>query len=79
MARDALHPHLRDRYRWWWSITTRWSANDAYRQVNNAIYYLWLDTVVDAGLIELELPDVSAGDPIEIALDSGPIDMDVAM
>jgi len=46
----------------------KWSDKDAYGQVNNAIYYLWFDTVVDAWLIELELPDVSAGDPIEIAL-----------
>ena len=46
----------------------KWSDNDAYGQINNAIYYLWFDTVVDAWLIESELLDVSAGDPMEIGL-----------
>ncbi len=68
MAREPLH--LRDTYRWWRSITTRWSDNDAYGHVNNAVYYHWFDTAVNAWLIEAGLLDPGTGDPIGLVVET---------
>lgn len=69
MAREALRP--RDAYRWWQPIVTRWSDNDAYGHVNNAVYYHWFDTAVNGWLIEAGLLDVAAGDPIGLVVETG--------
>jgi acyl-CoA thioester hydrolase len=68
MAREALRP--REAYRWWQPITTRWSDNDAYGHVNNAVYYQWFDTAVNAWLIGAGLLDVTAGDPIGLVVET---------
>ena len=41
----------RDNYVWWTTIDTRWSDNDMYGHVNNAIYYNYIDSVVNKYLI----------------------------
>ncbi len=56
-------PETRDRYRHFLSIPTRWMDNDAYRHVNNVVYYSWFDTVVNgylvaAGALEIETSPV---------------------
>ncbi len=66
MEREALRP--RTGYRWWQPVTTRWSDNDVYGHVNNAIYYHWFDTTVNAWLIESALLDVAHGDPIGVVV-----------
>ena len=68
MARDAFRP--RADYRWLQSITTRWSDNDAYAHVNNAIYYHWFDTTVNTWLIEAGLLDIANGDPIGLVVET---------
>lgn len=68
MSRDPLL--ARDAYRWWQTIATRWSDNDAYGHVNNAVYYHWFDTAVNGWLIEAGLLDVAAGDPIGLVVDT---------
>jgi acyl-CoA thioester hydrolase len=68
MARETLRP--REAYRWWQPITTRWSDNDAYGHVNNAVYYQWFDTAVNAWLIGAGLLDVTAGDPIGLVVET---------
>jgi len=45
-------PETRDRYRHFLAIPTRWMDNDAYRHVNNVVYYSWFDTVVNGYLVE---------------------------
>jgi acyl-CoA thioester hydrolase len=50
---------------------TRWADNDAYGHVNNVIYYSWFDTAVNAWLIEQDLLDVAAGDPIGLVVETG--------
>jgi acyl-CoA thioester hydrolase len=46
------------------TIPTRWADNDHYGHVNNAVYYLYLDTAVNGWLIEAtgtdirELPEI---------------------
>lgn len=54
-AADAVprpDPETRDRYRHFLAIPTRWMDNDAYRHVNNVVYYSWFDTVVNGYLLE---------------------------
>lgn len=68
MARDPLRP--RTAYRWWQPIVTRWSDNDAYGHVNNAIYYHWFDTAVNNWLIGAGLLDVARGDPIGLVVET---------
>lgn len=44
-------------------IQTRWSDNDHYGHVNNAVYYMYLDTAVNGWLMDatgLETRDLSA-------------------
>ncbi len=61
----------RESYKVWREIGTRWADNDAYGHVNNTIYYTWFDTAVNAWLIEQELLDVLAGDPIGLVVETG--------
>lgn len=61
----------RGAYRRWTTISTRWHDNDAYGHVNNAVYYTWFDTAVNAWLIEAGLLDIDAGDPIGLVVETG--------
>jgi acyl-CoA thioester hydrolase len=61
----------REAYRAWREIGTRWADNDAYGHVNNTVYYQWFDTVVNEWLIEADLLDVAAGDPIGLVVETG--------
>jgi acyl-CoA thioester hydrolase len=45
-------PELRDSYRHFQAIPTRWADNDIYGHVNNVVYYSYFDTVVNQYLIE---------------------------
>lgn len=62
---------VRDAYRVWRHIGTRWADNDSYGHVNNTVYYQWFDTAVNAWLIEEGLLDVAAGDPIGLVVETG--------
>ncbi len=68
MTRETLLP--RSAYPWWQPIVTRWSDNDAYGHVNNAIYYHWFDTAVNNWLIAAGLLDVAHGDPIGLVVET---------
>ena len=43
---------LRDRYRYFYTLQTRWQDNDVYGHVNNASYYGYIDTAVNRFLID---------------------------
>lgn len=55
-ARPA--PSQRDEYAHFTAITTRWMDNDAYRHVNNVVYYGFFDTAVNQQLIEAGVLDL---------------------
>lgn len=57
-------------YRWWNSITTRWSDNDVYGHVNNSVYYHWFDSAVNTWLIEAGLLDIATGNPIGLVVET---------
>ena len=57
------YPELRGAYRVQRTVSTRWSDNDVYGHVNNAVYFHWFDSVLNAflieqGLLNLQQPDV---------------------
>jgi acyl-CoA thioester hydrolase len=52
------------------TIATRWADNDAYGHVNNTVYYQWFDTAVNQWLVERELLDIGAGDPIGLVVET---------
>ena len=66
--RDA--PKTRDDFRHFYPITTRWMDNDAYGHVNNVVYYLWFDTVVNQFLIAHGTLDIHAGETIGLVVES---------
>ncbi|MEW4468798.1 thioesterase family protein [Parasphingorhabdus sp. JC815] len=52
------------------TITTRWMDNDAYRHVNNVVYYSLFDTAVNQMLLEESLLDIEHGDTIGLVVSS---------
>lgn len=61
----------RSDYRAFRTIPTRWMDNDAYGHVNNAVYYSWFDTAVNALLVEWGLLDIQAGPTIGLVVEAG--------
>ncbi len=60
----------RSDYRHFHAITTRWMDNDAYRHVNNVVYYSWFDTVVNEYLIRRGLLDVEMSPIIGLVVET---------
>lgn len=61
---------LRDAYKVFRTITTRWMDNDAYGHVNNVVYYSWFDTAVNAHLIERGVLDIERGETIGLVIET---------
>jgi acyl-CoA thioester hydrolase len=59
---SAPRPGLRDGYRYFLAIPTRWMDNDSYGHVNNVTYYSYFDTAVNEHLIRVGRLDI-ARDP----------------
>jgi acyl-CoA thioester hydrolase len=53
-----VKPHRRRDYAHFRTMTTRWMDNDAYRHLNNVVYYSFFDTAVCQYLIESGFLDV---------------------
>jgi acyl-CoA thioester hydrolase len=64
-------PCGREAYRHFTIISMRWADNDAYGHVNNAVFYQWFDTAVNQWLVDQELLDIEAGDPIGLVVETG--------
>ncbi len=63
-------PKTRKDFRHFHPITTRWMDNDAYGHVNNVVYYLWFDTVVNQFLIANDTLDIHNGQTIGLVVES---------
>jgi acyl-CoA thioester hydrolase len=63
-------PATRSAFKAWRTLTTRWSDNDAYGHVNNAVFYQWFDSAVNAWLIEQGMLDIIRGDPIALVVET---------
>ncbi|EAY69103.1 hypothetical protein BDAG_01851 [Burkholderia dolosa AU0158] len=67
---DKPQPRLRDAYRHFLPITTRWMDNDVYGHVNNVVYYSYFDTVVNEYLIRAGVLDVEHGQTIGLVVET---------
>ena len=61
----------RDQYAVIRPIPTRWADNDVYGHVNNAAYYGFFDTAVNAWLIERGLLDTAESPAIGLVVETG--------
>jgi acyl-CoA thioester hydrolase len=61
---------LRDAYRYFLPIQTRWMDNDVYGHVNNVVYYSYIDTVVNNYLIRAGVLDFEHGETIGLVVES---------
>lgn len=68
MSRET--PPNRSQFKVWQTLTTRWADNDAYGHVNNAIYYQWFDSAVNAWLVEQGMLDIASGNPIALVVET---------
>ncbi|AWN23708.1 thioesterase [Deinococcus irradiatisoli] len=64
-------PPRRSDYRAFQPLQTRWADNDIYGHVNNAAYYTYFDTAVNAFLIAGGLLDIHAGSTIGLVVETG--------
>ncbi|CAE6885379.1 putative 4-hydroxybenzoyl-CoA thioesterase [Pseudomonas marincola] len=62
--------HLRDDYKRFQAITTRWHDNDIYGHVNNVTYYSYFDSAVNSYLIEEGGLDIHGGDVVGFVVSS---------
>lgn len=65
-----LMAEMRQRYRYWLSIPTRWMDGDPYGHVNNVQYYSFIDTVVTTMLIEKQVLRGPHWNAIGLAIES---------
>jgi acyl-CoA thioester hydrolase len=64
-------PPIREDYPHFLAIPTRWNDNDTYGHVNNAVYYYFIDTVVNSYLIDNGLLDLKSSETIGLAVETG--------
>ena len=63
-------PERRNAYRHFQDITTRWMDNDPYGHVNNAVYYSYFDTAVNAYLIGQGALDIAKSPVIGLVVET---------
>ena len=66
-----LQPEPRDRYVHFETITTRWMDNDAYRHVNNVVYYSFFDTAVNRYMLNEGVLHLDASSTICLVVETG--------
>ena len=64
-------PHLRNAYKHFLPIATRWMDNDVYGHVNNVVYYSYFDTVVNGYLISQGALDIANSAVIGLVVETG--------
>jgi acyl-CoA thioester hydrolase len=67
---DRPQPGVRDDFRHFLTVTTRWMDNDVYGHINNVQYYSYFDTVITRFLIDRGMLDIHAGEVIGLAVES---------
>lgn len=60
----------RGHFRHFLAIPTRWMDNDAYRHVNNIVYYSFFDTVVNEYLIRAGALDIESSPVIGLVVET---------
>ncbi|MEO1044531.1 MAG: thioesterase family protein [Pseudomonadota bacterium] len=63
-------PPKRSDYAEFVTITSRWSDNDIYGHINNAVAYFYFDTAVNQLLISHDVLDIHAGETIGLVVET---------
>jgi len=63
-------PEVRERYRHFLRIPTRWMDNDVYGHVNNVVYYSYFDTVVNEYLVRSGVLDIEKSPVIGLVVET---------
>ncbi len=53
------------------TVQTRWADNDVYHHVNNAVYYVYFDSIINRYLIEEGGLDFLKGETVGLAVETG--------
>jgi acyl-CoA thioester hydrolase len=61
----------RTAYRWFAALNTRWTDNDIFGHINNAIYYLYMDTAINRMLISENILNPLADQIVGLAVETG--------
>ena len=64
-------PSLRDDFRVFRTIPTRWMDNDIYGHLNNVVHYSLFDTAVNGWLIDQGVLDIHRGGQIGLVVETG--------
>ena len=64
-------PDHRNDYAWFLPIQTRWTDNDVYGHINNAVYYFYFDAAVNAYLIQEGALVINGPGEIGLVVDTG--------
>ncbi len=67
---DRPAPEARSAFPHFYSMTTRWSDNDAYRHISNVIYLSYFDSAVCRYLIEHRVLDVATSQAIGLVAET---------
>ena len=67
---QRIPPATRAAFAHFTAIDTRWSDNDAYRHVNNVVYYGFFDTAVNRLLIEAGALDLEASPAVGLVVET---------
>ena len=67
---SRLEPPERNVFSRFVTITTRWMDNDAYRHLNNVVYYSLFDTAVNQLLIDNGLLDIDTSPSIGLVVET---------
>lgn len=62
---------MRDNYKHFLPLQTRWADNDVYGHVNNVAYYGYFDTIVNEYLISSGALDIHNGAVIGLVVETG--------
>ncbi len=62
--------HLREDYRYFVPLTTRWHDNDIYGHINNVVYYSYFDTTANTFLINEGGLDINNSTVIGVVVSS---------
>ena len=68
---SRLEPDTRDRYAHFTILTTRWMDNDAYRHVNNVVYYSFFDTAVNQYMLGEGVLDLDESPTVSLVVETG--------
>jgi len=64
-------PEPRERYVQFNTISTRWMDNDAYRHVNNVVYYSFFDTTVTRFMLGTGAFDLASSPTVSLVAETG--------